>query len=88
MQRKKLYLSIGHDMVVDLVEKVRKTKKKKNWFIKALIILVGCVACFLLVARLRESSFSFSQIKTWFNEAQLHMYVFKHKTKTKDINFL
>jgi hypothetical protein len=39
-------------MVVDLVEKVRKTKKKKNWFIKVLIILFGCVACFLLVARL------------------------------------
>jgi hypothetical protein len=39
-------------MVVDLVEKVRKRKKNKSGLFKALIILVGCVACFLLVARL------------------------------------
>jgi hypothetical protein len=39
-----------------------------SWFITTLIILAGCVACFLLVARLWQSSFSLSQVETWFDE--------------------
>ncbi len=43
-------------------------------FIRALTILVRCVVCFLLVARLCYSSFSLSQAKNLFDEAQLHRY--------------
>jgi hypothetical protein len=48
-----------------------------SWFIRTLIILAGCVACFVLVARLWQSPFNLSQVKTWFDEAQSHIYAFK-----------
>jgi hypothetical protein len=59
-------------MIVDLIEKVEKTKKKKT-----------CNLSLLLC----QSSISFSHAKTQFDEVQLHEYASKYKTKTKDIDF-
>lgn len=58
------------------------------WFIKTLIILVRCVACFLLVAWLCKSSFNLVQVETWFDEPQLQIYAFKKKKYTRNTNFV
>jgi hypothetical protein len=62
VKNEKLYASTMHDMIVDLIEHVEKTKKKKT--------------CNLSIF-LCQSFISLSHAKTWFDEVQLHEYASK-----------
>jgi hypothetical protein len=63
LKNEKLYASTRRDMIVDLIEKVEKTKE--DFFFCNLSIF------------LCQSSINLSQAKTWFDEVQLHKYASK-----------